>query len=227
MRAPWSLTAAAFLTLIVTAPAPARQDPVSEPPPLLLEPPRPVMYVRAAGLFGRAELNFDEYDYYDPFFIYPGLEYDAEFNDTPGVSLAFGWSSLEIELLHFESDDEDDSDNNAFDVAFADADVEATAVMFNYVADIPPYSPISAYLGAGIGVGYYDFEIFQSDAMGTQILMDEDDDIGLAIQILAGVRFEVHPQIDLYFGGRGFWMFGDEDIYVEYLALEAGLRFYF
>jgi opacity protein-like surface antigen len=212
--------AAALVVPAIAAPAPAQIATDADLPPMLLEPPPPAMY-------GQAELEFDEYDYYDGFFFFPGLRYDADFDDTPGISLAFGWASFEIELLHFESDDEDDSDNNIFDVAFADAEVEATAVMLNYLVDIPPHSPVSAYLGGGIGVGYYDFEIFQRDATGTQTLMDDDSDVGLALQFLAGVRFEVHPQIDLYLGGRAFWIFGDDDIYVEYLALEMGLRFYF
>lgn len=228
MRTQVVLVAAVLMAMIAAPSAQAQYGPGEEYEPIEFEPKARDMYIRAGGLYGRAELDYDEFDYYYfGFPPYPTLDYDADFNDTPGLSVAFGFSSFEVEFLYFENDDVDDADNNFFSVAFAEGQVEAGALMFNFVVDIPRHSPVSAYLGGGLGVGYYDYDIFQRNAAATEFIIDDDDGIGLGLQFLGGVRFELNPGLDLYVGGRAFWLVGDEDIVVEYFAVEVGLRIYF
>ncbi len=216
------VVAAGLASGTAAAQSPADYERPNEIPPA---PPPATMYLRASVLYGPIELDFDEFD--DYWFVFPDdLEYDVDFDSDTSFSFALGWDNVEIELLHFDTDDVDDADNNQFEVAFATADLDVTAVMVNGTWQYPLQERLNLYFGGGIGIGFYDYEVFQRDLMNTESFRGDEDDIGLGLQLMGGLTIELDPRFDLYAGGRAFWLVG-EDITIENLALELGLRFYF
>lgn len=127
---------------------------------------------------------------------------DAEFDTGYNVGAAggydFGMARLEAELAYREND---------FDKlklgglsAGADGDMSAFSFMVNGYWDLENATPLTPYLGAGVGVA--NVEISDLEVAGIDVA--DDDDTVFAYQLAAGIGFELNQAMILDLGYRYF-----------------------
>lgn len=191
----------------------------------------PYMTMQAGGTW--VEDADVEYDGVSPADLTLEAEFDAGYRLAAALGYDYGLLRLEGEFAYRENDV--DSFSGRFlgtPFAFAaDGDVSATSFMFNGFWDLETGSPMTPYLGAGIGLANVSYDDVVDD-VGAPFI--DDDDTVLAFQFAAGLAFEVTPVLTLDLGYRYFATddpeledaFGDS-LETEYKSHNAsvGLRF--
>ena len=128
-----------------------------------------------------------------------GIAADAEL-DTGLVgmgALGFGLANglrFELELSYRQNDIDNVSGTTA-----GSGDVSARAVMGNLFYDFHNSSPLTPYLGAGIGYS----QISVNRAQGAAFLLDDDDD-GFAFQGVSGLSYDLSNSLQLFADYRYF-----------------------
>ncbi len=126
-------------------------------------------------------------------------EFDTGYNVGAAVGYDFGMGRLEGEIA-YRQNDFDKVDVLGIDLG-ADGDTSALSFMVNAYWDIETGSPVTPYLGGGIGMANVSINDFQVDFFGD---VADDDDTVFAYQLAAGVGFEVAPSLVLDLGYRYF-----------------------
>lgn len=116
-------------------------------------------------------------------------------------------------------------------VVDASGDARSLAFMASGFFDVPLRGGFKPYLGAGIGVAN-----IAADASTLGVSIVDDDDTVFAYQLMAGIGYEVHPQIVFFSGYRyfatedpGFTDAAGGDFDSEYQThnIEVGFRYFF
>lgn len=140
--------------------------------------------------------------------------FDDEVEFDPGVYVGgtggvdFGLLRLEGELSYKRGEMERVNDRtNNIRYTNVDGDLGAFAMMFNAFLDMHNYSPITPYLGGGVGFA----TLHLSDTIGTPstggapvLLYYSDDDTVFAYQAGAGLEIHLNPMLSLDLGYRYF-----------------------
>lgn len=161
-------------------------------------------------------------------------EFDTGFNLGVAAGYDYGQARLEAEIA-YRQNDIDKFKGQVLGFGFedsADGDVSATSLMVNAYWDIPTGSPITPYIGGGLGFANVSFNEVEDEG---EDLVDDDDNV-LAYQAAAGIAFDINPNLTLDLGYRYFATddpeleddFGDE-FETEYDShnVSLGLRFLF
>jgi outer membrane autotransporter protein len=162
-------------------------------------------------------------------------EFDTGFNLGVAAGYDFGAARLEAEVAYRQNDvDKINAQANIPEIdlvgsgsADGDGDVSATSLLVNAYWDIPTGSPVTPYVGGGVGFA----NISANDVEVEGIDVADDDDNVFAYQLAAGIAFEINPNLALDLGYRYFATEDPEieDAEIEYETHNAtlGLRFLF
>jgi len=134
----------------------------------------------------------------------------------PGINIGvtggydFGYLRLEGELSYKSSEMNgivDQSDNFSF--RNVDGSLAAVAMMFNSFVDLHNNSPLTPYIGGGIGFAtLYLSDTFGTDTRGNSfsrdLLYSNDSDTVFAYQVGGGVEIALNPYLSLDLGYRYF-----------------------
>jgi opacity protein-like surface antigen len=192
------LAVAAFLTFMIPAICQATQV-------------RPGGYMSA---FIGATVPADSNVTTDDFILGSTFQDRIEFD--PGINLGmtggydFGYLRTEGELSYKHSNMKeivDRSDN--FHFGSVDGDIGALAIMFNSFVDLHNSSPVTPYIGGGIGFAtLYLSDTFGTDTRGGRTTRSQlylaDSDTVFAYQVGGGVEVALNPGLSLDFGYRYF-----------------------
>jgi opacity protein-like surface antigen len=129
-------------------------------------------------------------------------EFDTGFNAGVAAGYDYGPARLEAEIAYRQNDVDKfkgQFQGEGFEGS-ADEDVSATSLMVNAYWDIPTGSPITPYIGGGVGFANVSFN--EVEVEGVEIV--DDDDNVFAYQLAAGVAFEINPNLALDLGYRFF-----------------------
>jgi opacity protein-like surface antigen len=165
-------------------------------------------------------------------------EFDTGFNLGVAAGYDYGPARLEAEVAYRQNDI--DKFNGQFEgfgfEGSADGDVSATSLMVNAYWDIPTGSPITPYIGGGVGFANVSVNDVELEVFGERFDLADDDDNVFAYQLAAGIAFDINPNLALDLGYRYFATddpeledeFGD-DFETEYDShnVSLGLRFIF
>jgi len=126
--------------------------------------------------------------------------FDTGFNVgiTGGVDCGPGRYELE---LNYRQNDFDEISDPIFGTTSYDGDISALSFMANAFWDIPTGSPVTPYLGGGLGVALVSINELVEPGFGQVV---DDDDTVFAYQLGAGVAFELNPNMALDLGYRYF-----------------------
>jgi outer membrane autotransporter protein len=153
----------------------------------------PYMSVQVGSTWVK-DADFD----YDEFFPLEA-QFDTGFNVGVAGGHDFGMVRLEAELAYRENDF-DKIEFPFFGRARASGDISATSLMFNGYYDLETGSPVTPYLGAGLGVA----NVSMNDVKVAGVKVVDDDDTVFAYQIGAGVAFALNEVMALDLGYRYF-----------------------
>jgi opacity protein-like surface antigen len=141
-----------------------------------------------------------------------GVEYDTGIGVTGAVGYDMGMTRVEFEF-GFRRNDIDNLDFGVGGRYPGSGDVTSSSFMFNGYYDFENGSPLTPYLGAGLGLATvraedaYDF--FNEDA----------DDTAFAYQFIAGLGYQMTPNILLDISYRYFATSSDLDLEgVDYIV---------
>jgi opacity protein-like surface antigen len=165
------------------------------------EPPRPGAYVSwFVGMTVPQERHADSYD--------GNYSYDDRVEFDPGIDLGgaggydFGYVRLEGEFSYKYADIDTVHDTTS-NATYHDIDgsMGVFAAMFNCFFDLHNNSPVTPYLGGGIGVAtlYLDDTYYDHGK-----LYDSDDDTVFAYQLGAGMEITISRYFSLDLGYRYF-----------------------
>jgi len=148
------------------------------------------------------DADFD-YDLPAPFSISGESEFETGFNAGVSAGYDFGPARLEAEIVYRENDfDTLEATLSGFgpplDGTFrgdVDGEVNSTSLMVNAFWDIENETPVTPYLGAGLGLA--NVEVDGDD-------FDKDDDTVFAYQFAAGIAVALTPNLSLDLGYRYF-----------------------
>ena len=135
-------------------------------------------------------------------------EYDLGFAVSGAVGYDFGkvWElggfRTELELSYRENSI--DTHNVAAlggDQPGSKGDASSLALMVNALHDFDTGSPVTPYLGGGIGYAWNDLDNYGIDAVPDVL---NDDDSGFAWQLIAGVGYDLSPQATISVDYRYF-----------------------
>lgn len=160
----------------------------------------PYMNVLVGGTWVEdADLDFDEI----PSALFSAeAEFDTGFNVGVAGGYDFGPARLEAEVA-YRQNDVDRLKINFFGEQFkakADGDISAASLMVNGYFDIETGSPVTPYLGAGIGVANVSLNDIKAE--GEKVV--DDDDTVFAYQFGGGVAFALNESMALDLGYRYF-----------------------
>jgi len=164
----------------------------------------PYLGVQVGGTW----LEDADVDYDNPFFIDDEVEFDTGFNVGLAAGYDFGMARLEGEVAYRQNDLDKIEINFApgdVETFSLDGDVSALSFMLNGYLDIETGSPITPYLGAGLGVANVsanDVKIKDPD-FGNVKFVDDDDTV-FAYQFSAGIAFALNEALALDLGYRYF-----------------------
>lgn len=152
--------------------------------------------------------------------------FDTGFNLGVAGGYDFGPARVEGEVA-YRLNDVDEYQVNGLGTFAGDGDVSTLSLMANGFWDIETGSPVTPYLGAGIGVA----QVSMDDP---SVPMDDDDTV-FAYQLAAGVAFDLNPSLALDLGYRYFATSDPEfddaagTFETEYMShnLSLGLRYTF
>lgn len=137
-------------------------------------------------------------DFNDPIFIDAESEFDTGINVGVSGGYDFGMARLEGELAYRQNDfDKVVVEGELFAV---DGDVGALSLMANGYWDFENLSPVTPYLGAGIGFA----NVSLNDVRDAEGAFVDDDDVVFAYQFGAGVAFALNETMALDLGYRYF-----------------------
>lgn len=143
---------------------------------------------------------------FDPIQQLP-FNFNDEIEFDPGVYVGgtlgydFRGVRLEGELSYRQNDMDSITELSLGQVAGVEGDVGVFAVMANAFLDFHNDSPVTPYIGGGIGVA----TVYLSETVGDgNILYDEDDDSVFAYQIGGGLGIALNRQTTLDLGYRYF-----------------------
>jgi opacity protein-like surface antigen len=157
--------------------------------------------------------------------------YDLGFNVGAAGGYDFGLLRVEGEITYRQNDVDELGVPGTGSVG-GDGDISAFSLMANGFWDIETGSPVTPYLGAGIGVAL----VSMNDVGALGLTLADDDDTVFAYQFAAGVAFDLNPSMALDLGYRFFATtdpeFTDPDgvkFDSEYMShnLSLGLRYTF
>jgi len=142
-------------------------------------------------------------DYDNPFFIDDEVEFDTGFNVGLAAGYDFGMARLEGEVAYRQNDvDKINIDGEDFN---GDGDASALSFMLNGYLDIETGSPVTPYLGAGLGVANVSANDVQVEVPGFgKFDFVDDDDTVFAYQFSAGVAFALNEAMAIDLGYRYF-----------------------
>lgn len=173
----------------------------------IASPHRPGPYVSGfMGISVPLNANVTGFDYYEDISFNERVEFDPGINLGGTAGYDFGIFRLEGELSYKEGEIANISDQAGTNrYRNADGTLGALAMMFNAFFDLHNSSPVTPYLGGGIGFA----AMHLSDTFGTLnnsriILYEEDDDSVFAYQVGAGLEVALNPRLSLDFGYRYF-----------------------
>lgn len=140
----------------------------------------------------------DDADLSDQTGTFGEAEFDTGFNVGITGGVDCGPGRYELELTYRQNDFDQISDP-AGSIP-VDGDGSALAFMANAFWDIATGSPVTPYLGGGIGVA--NVSINDLGVLGLPVA--DDDDTVFAYQLGAGIAFELNPNMALDLGYRYF-----------------------
>jgi opacity protein-like surface antigen len=169
-------------------------------------PPRPGPYVSGfAGISVPRDTNVTTSSFPDTFNDRVEFDPGAYVGGTGGFD--FGYLRLEGELSYRYSEIEAITDKNAgFQFRNVDGNLGAFAMMANAYFDLHNASPVTPYLGGGIGMAILHLsDTFGVDPQGGgDFLYAEEDDAVFAYQVGAGLEIALNPILSLDVGYRYF-----------------------
>ncbi|HKZ17025.1 MAG TPA: outer membrane protein [Geobacteraceae bacterium] len=171
-------------------------------------PPRPGPYVSAfAGVSVPQDTDVTTTDFLNNATFNDKVEFDPGIYTGGTAGFDFGLLRLEGELSYRYSDIKTVTDQtNAIQFSNVDGNLGAFAMMANAFVDLHNASPITPYVGGGIGFAVLNL----SDTFGVtpqgQVLQlyPQGDDTVFAYQVGAGLEIELNPMISLDLGYRYF-----------------------
>lgn len=128
---------------------------------------------------------------------------DNSFSSGTAISVASGYNFVPFRLegeLAYQVNDFDSIEvkvSDGVDTLTArvntEGDISNYAVMVNGYYDMRNYSPISLFVGGGIGAAY--IEVNDFNIKGSGVDDENDDDIVFAYQFIAGLGYEVSDNV--------------------------------
>lgn len=98
------------------------------------------------------------------------------------------------------------------------SDIEIVPVTLNYKVERSFNDRLAAFVGAGLGIAFVDVDEVQQ--VGTTTTPAGDDDAAFAVQIFAGLVYDVTESFELYGGAR--WLYIDSDVNPGVLTSNPG-----
>jgi len=159
----------------------------------------PYMSISAGGTW----LEDADLGYNDPFLIDDELEFDTGFNVGLAGGYDYGMTRLEAEIAYRMNDvDQINSEGETFSV---DGDISALSFMLNGYLDLVTGSPVTPYIGAGLGVANVAANRVKVNVPGIgELSFIDDDDTVFAYQFSAGIAFALDRSMALDLGYRYF-----------------------
>ena len=164
-------------------------------------------------------------------------EMDSGYAIAGVVGYDFGYFRLEGEVAYRENDI--DEINIFGNDTVSSGDVTSTAFMLNGYVDIENPSPVTPYLGAGIGYNYAEQEGKAVYGGSTTVKYDDSDTV-FAYQLTAGIAWDVNDAFtldlcykylysdDIEVSGTSNWGYTQTgEIDYESQSVMIGLRWYF
>lgn len=143
-------------------------------------------------------------------------EFDIGFNVGASAGYDFGLGRLEGEVA-YRQNDIDMIVNDLGEGFVVDGDLSALSLMFNGYWDFETISPVTPYLGAGIGFA----NVSANDLRDVDGTIVDDDDLVFAYQFGAGAAFALNEAMALDLGYRFFATTDPEFTDVEGVAFES------
>lgn len=125
-------------------------------------------------------------------------EYDPGFNVGTTGGIDFGMARVEAELT-YRQNDVDTLQTGGISYS-GDGDISALSLMANGFFDIDTNSPVTPYIGAGIGFA----NVSMNDVTADGAAVADDDDTVFAYQFGLGVAFDLNNLLALDVGYRYF-----------------------
>ncbi len=134
------------------------------------------------------------------------VEFDPSINIGGTGGFDFGVVRLEGELSYKHGEIRTITDQaNGFKFGNPDGSLGALAMMVNTFIDLHNYSPVTPYIGGGIGFAALHLsDTFGTDTTGRQLLYPSDDDTVFAYQAGAGLEIALNRRLSLDLGYRYF-----------------------
>jgi opacity protein-like surface antigen len=134
------------------------------------------------------------------------VEFDPGVNIGGTGGFDFGFVRLEGELSYKHGEMTSITDRDTGDrIRNVDGSLGALAMMFNGFFDLHNDTPVTPYLGGGIGFAALHLsDTFGTDALGRGLVYTEDDDTVFAYQAGAGLEIALNRMLSLDVGYRYF-----------------------
>ena len=180
------------------------------PAAALAAPPRPGAYVSGfVGVSVPKSQSVDSTDFSSGNTFNDRVEFDPGVNVGGTGGYDFGFFRLEGELSYKHAEMKSITDQtDGFSFRNPDGNLGVLAMMFNGFFDLHNPSPITPYLGGGIGFAAMHLsDTFGTDTRGTvtrQLLYEEDDDTVFAYQVGGGLDISLNRRLSLDLGYRYF-----------------------
>jgi len=167
-------------------------------------PPRPGPYVSGfIGVSATQNTNVTSYDYIAGNSFADRVEFDPGINIGGTAGFDYGFIRLEGELSYKYGEIATITDQTrSTRLHNADGNLGALAVMFNAFLDLHNDSPVTPYVGGGIGFA----SMHLSDTFVSEygLIYQEDDDSVFAYQVGAGLEIALNQRLSLDLGYRYF-----------------------
>jgi len=195
------------MTIIALLVAVALPD-LSQAQPMSMQP-RPYL----AGFIGATMPRRNENVTTTDFSTIPSQTFDEKTRFDPGLYIGgaggfdFGFLRLEEEISYKEADINSITDNTGVNqYRDIDGNLQALAFMTNVFFDFHNYSPVTPYVGGGVGVARLHLSnTFATDAGNQRLLMyPRDDDTVFAYQVGAGLGIAINRRLSIDLGYRYF-----------------------
>jgi opacity protein-like surface antigen len=171
-------------------------------------PLRPGLYVSGfAGVSVPEDTDVTTTDFFNNETFNDKVEFDPGIYAGGTAGFDFGLLRLEGELSYRYSDMESVTDqNNAIQFGNVDGNLGAFAMMANAFVDLHNGSPITPYVGGGIGFAVLNLsDTFGVAPQGQVVhLYPQGDETVFAYQVGAGLEIALNPMVSLDLGYRYF-----------------------
>ncbi|WP_193213696.1 outer membrane beta-barrel protein [Luteolibacter marinus] len=213
-------TILSFVLLSGVALAGSSSKEVIPPPPA----PEPALWNWFAGASAGYLVDYEE----DMYHLHLGIDLPSRCEWQHSVFLECGWTSADDSFVTPPVTVGD----SQFSL-YLDSEVEIVPLTLNYKIERKFKEKLSAYVGAGIGVAFVDYEATAAALGGGGPTANfSDSDTVFAAQVFAGLAYQVTESFDLYGGARWIYL-DDSDISVapvgvgileDDVLVEAGFR---